>query len=201
MSDEQSPAPAPAPQPAPTPAPPPAGFKPDYVSLGLVGLLLVTAVFLGWQEMSGDDGLLPTGSMAPNFMVPRPSGENVQLADLRGRVVVLDFWATWCPPCREEMPWLVKLGADLEPKGVSFVAASQDDQDEQVSEVAAYVRELPGLASFVAYSNPTVGAAYKVQALPSLFVIDAQGRVVYSKAGLAQESAVRQAVEQALSAK
>ncbi len=182
-----------------TPAPP--NLKPDFVSLALVGLLLLTAVFLGWQELRGDDAILPAGEQAPDFSFRTAGGQTVTRAGLEGRVVVIDFWATWCPPCREEMPWLVELGKELDHHGGVLIAASQDDQDEQVELVREFAKNVPGLEHYAAYSTPEMGKAFRVSSLPTLFIIDKHGKVVFSKAGLANEEAIRSVVEEAVEAR
>jgi thiol-disulfide isomerase/thioredoxin len=172
----------------------PAKKGPDVVTLVIVGLLLLGTVALAVRELE-DSQLLPAGDPAPAFRFTRFEGGEVTLEGLRGQVVMVDFWATWCPPCREEMPSLVKLAAEFEPKGVRFVAVSHDDPDEAQAAVAAFARQVPGLEHYAAFGVPETGQAYLVRALPTLYLIDRDGRVVASRTGQMSEGQVRRWLE------
>ncbi len=137
----------------------------------------------------------PSAPVAPPFSLERLGGGRVTLAELRGQVVVIDFWATWCPPCRAEMPWLVAMGQRLGPKGVVFLAISEDDPPGQVPLVTAFAREVPGLERFAVLGDPDVERRYGVTSLPTLFVVDRQGRIAQRFVGQADEATVVQAVE------
>ena len=131
----------------------------------------------------------------PAFSLERLRGGRVTLAELRGKVVVLDFWATWCPPCRAEMPWLVKLGTRFESQGVVFIAISEDDPPGQVPLVNEFAREVPGLERFAVLGDPELESAYGVTSLPTLFVLDRQGQLVQKFVGAADEAELVALVE------
>lgn len=171
--------------------------KPDRVSAVIVVLLLAGAAVMGWQEVEASRRL-PDDSPAPDFTLERLEGEPVTLSALKGNVVLVDFWATWCPPCREEMPYLVKLAKQYEGQGVRFVAVSNDDLDEQKEAVAHFVEGLPDLKPFAAFGTPEVSAGYLVRALPTLYVIDRQGNIVASETGQASEAQIERWIEKAL---
>ena len=171
--------------------------KTDRVSAVIVVLLLAGAAVMGWQEVE-DSRRLPDDSPAPDFTVERFEGEPVTLSALKGNVVLVDFWATWCPPCREEMPYLVKLAKQYEGQGVRLVAVSNDDLDEQREAVGHFVEGLPDLKPFAAFGTPELGADYLVRALPTLYVIDRQGNIVASATGQASESQIERWIKKAL---
>jgi thiol-disulfide isomerase/thioredoxin len=174
------------------------GKKPDRVSTFIVVLLLAGAALMGWQEVQ-DSRRLPDDSLAPDFTLERLEGEPVSLSALKGQVVLVDFWATWCPPCREEMPYLVKLAKQYEAKGVRLVAVSNDDLDDQREAVSRYVVEtMPELRPYAAFGTPDVSATYLVRALPTLYVVDRAGAIVASQTGQASESQIEQWIEEAL---
>lgn len=141
------------------------------------------------------------GPAVPPFSLERLQGGRLTLAELRGRVVVIDFWATWCPPCRAEMPWLVKMGQRLESQGVTFVAISEDDPPGQIPEVTAFSKEVPGLEKFAVLGDPDIEAQYGVTSLPTLFIVDRQGRLVKQLVGAANEATVNDLVETLAAAK
>ncbi|MEW6434140.1 MAG: TlpA disulfide reductase family protein [Myxococcota bacterium] len=171
--------------------------NPDRVSAVIVVLLLAGAAVMGWQEVEASRRL-PDDSPAPDFTLERLEGGPVTLSALRGNVVLVDFWATWCPPCREEMPYLVKLAKQYEGQGVRLVAVSNDDLDEQKEAVGHFVEGLPALKPFVAFGTPEVSAGYLVRALPTLYVIDRQGHIVASETGQASEAQIERWIEKAL---
>lgn len=170
--------------------------KKDY-SLVIVVLLLLGAAAMAVNQLSASELMKPNVT-APGFAFDRFEGGTVSSEQLKGRVVMLDFWATWCPPCREEMPYLVKVAQEYEARGVSFVAVSHDDPEGARAEIATFARSVPGLTSFAAFGNEQASEAYLVEALPTLYVIDGKGRVVASHEGLASERSVRRWLDEAL---
>ena len=125
-------------------------------------------------------GLVALGNrgpkLAPDFAVTDLAGRAVRLSALRGSVVVLNLWATWCPPCRDEMPSMQRLYTRLHGKRFELLAVSQDEDGK--SAVEPFVKEL-GL-SFPVLVDPErqVGERYGVWGYPETFVIDRNGYVV-----------------------
>ncbi|MCC6333390.1 MAG: TlpA family protein disulfide reductase [Myxococcales bacterium] len=174
-----------------------AAKKPDRVTVVIVGLLLAGAALMGWQEVEASRRL-PDDSVAPDFTVETLLGGPVSLSSLKGQVVVIDFWATWCGPCRDELPYLLKQVKAHEAKGVKFLAVSNDDLDEQHEAVSAFVKGMPDLGPYAAFGTPELGHTYLVRALPTLYVIDRQGKIVASETGQASETQIARWIEAAL---
>jgi thiol-disulfide isomerase/thioredoxin len=158
--------------------------------------LLVTASPLWAAEPAPK--LLPVGAAAPPLVLERVEGGTLSLADLRGRVVLVDFWATWCPPCRAELPWLVRLAKRHAAEGLWLVAVNQDDAAQQRALVAEFAPTVPGLQAWAAYGSEALKQAWQVDGLPTLYLVDREGRVVAAHEGLLTEEAVTRAVESAL---
>ena len=167
----------------------------------LAGLLLPGVAMLvheGIQE-ARQAKTVEQGKPAPMFEAERLGGGTLELADLRGKVVMLDFWATWCPPCVEEMPTLVKLAKEYEARGLVLVAADRIESDSKV-EVGLFVSKLPPLPpnAHVVFADDEIARRYNIQALPTLFFVDREGRMKSAFTGYAPESVWRQRIEEAL---
>jgi thiol-disulfide isomerase/thioredoxin len=184
--------------PPPGPALPPPRRSGRLLVAALLGLGLLGVLVAGIDEARK---LRPhtSGKQAPNVGFQRFGGGAVSLQALRGKVVLVDFWATFCPPCVEEMPVLVKLAHEYEPRGVVFVAPSLDDPDRAVVEVGAFIdRQVPGLAPYAAFGNDASANAFGVRALPTMVIIDRAGNVVATYIGSASERVWRARIESAL---
>ncbi|MEM7407990.1 MAG: TlpA disulfide reductase family protein [Pseudomonadota bacterium] len=117
---------------------------------------------------------------APEFNLPDPNGKAHKLADYRGKLLIVNFWATWCAPCRKEMPSLQRLWKALRPDGVELVAI---DFGDTAADVAKFGRETA--LEFPLLLDPTgnVLRAYGALGLPTTYVLDRSGRVVYKVTG------------------
>jgi peroxiredoxin len=118
----------------------------------------------------------PRAAAAPDFTVPRLGSGFVALKELRGSAVFLNFWATWCPPCKTEMPSMERLYRRHKDRGLTIVAISIDAAGAEP--VASFVRQLD--LTFPIGLDPTLEVAnrYTVRALPSSFLIDRSGNTV-----------------------
>jgi thiol-disulfide isomerase/thioredoxin len=134
--------------------------------------------------------------VAPNFLVTdADAGTPVQLSDLKGKVVVVDFWATWCGPCKMTIPVIEQIYTDYHPKGVDFIGITADTRDKVERFRATNKINYPmGIDE-----TGKAGKDYKVEDIPRLIVIDKQGNIVYEDDGAPlNESAVRQAIDYSL---
>ncbi len=163
----------------------------------LVAAVLLAAAIGAGAAPTTPPPHLARGELAPEFKVERLVGGELTLSSLRGRVVVIDFWATWCPPCRAELPWLMDLARRYESRGVFFVAMNQDDGPQRAL-ATAFAAELPGIDRFITLGGPKLAGPYRVDGLPTLYVVDRQGHVFASAEGRLTEAAVAGAIEEAL---
>jgi thiol-disulfide isomerase/thioredoxin len=185
---------APAPSP-PTPSP---ARSARLLVVLLLGLGILGALWLGIRE-AREARPHTSGLQAPNVGFQRFGGGAVSLQSLRGKVVLVDFWGTFCAPCVEEMPVLVKLAHEYEPRGLVFVAPSLDDPERARVEVGAFIdRQVPGLAPYAAFGNDASANAFGVHLLPTMVVIDRSGKVAATYLGSASEHAWRERIEAAL---
>jgi thiol-disulfide isomerase/thioredoxin len=166
----------------------------------VVGVLVLAGmgglVAQGYLE-NRDQKMVSTGKAAPVFVIPRLDGTQVGLPGLSGRVVMVDFWATWCGPCRQEMPHLVSLAREYQDKGLTFLAVNSDFEDPAQVEEWAH-KNVPDLLPYVAFADNEMLRAYNINSLPTLFFIDRKGHVLESVSGAYSEPQLRRMVERAL---
>ncbi|WP_249870647.1 redoxin domain-containing protein [Oceanobacillus saliphilus] len=123
---------------------------------------------------------LEKGDMAPDFELATLDGEPARLSDYRGKHVFINFWATWCPPCRAEMPDMQKLyeNEDIE---ILAVNLTQSESSEEV--VKTFVEDFALTFPILMDVDAEVSTTYKVQAYPTSYLIDSNGRIQYIALG------------------
>jgi cytochrome c biogenesis protein CcmG/thiol:disulfide interchange protein DsbE len=137
------------------------------------GLVLGLLALLAWGLVQADSGPRASGP-APDFTLTDFDGRTMTLRSLRGQVVVVNFWASWCPPCREEAAYLEKTWRTYQDRGVVFIGVDWVDTEK---EALAYIDEFD-----ITYLNgPDVGTriatAYRIQGVPETFFIDKAGQL------------------------
>lgn len=121
-------------------------------------------------------------ALAPDFALEDIDGKRRRLSDLRGKVVLVNFWATWCPPCRREMPSIERLSHAL--KGADFAILAVNVA-ESLDEVFSFTGTLDPVPTFpiVFDRDSSVLKAWPVRGLPTTFILDKQGRIAYRAVG------------------
>jgi thiol-disulfide isomerase/thioredoxin len=136
-----------------------------------VGLVVYFAVIPRNNAPPG----LPSALLAPDFKLMAASGKQASLSDFRGKVVLLDFWATWCGPCVEELPVLVALQKKYESKGFTVVGVNMDSMGAPA--VIDFVRQ-NALNYPILLSGGDLPADYPVPGFPTAFLIDRRGAII-----------------------
>lgn len=124
---------------------------------------------------------------APEFTLSGLDGKTVSLSDFKGRVVFLDFWASWCPPCKKEMPELRKLSDKFPASDLAIVAVSVDKKKEHAN---GFISTVPGAsAKFIVLHDPasSVVSQYMAQAMPTSFILDKSGVIRFVHFGYREE--------------
>ena len=141
-----------------------------------LGLLLIQACTPSSQAMQGGQQEaavgINVGEIAPDFTLLDLDGNEVRLSEFQGRVVLVNFWATWCPPCRAEMPDIESLYQEYKDKGLVVIGI---DIGEPEATVRQFVQRGGYSWTFVLDSTGTVAANYNIRAIPTSFFIDREG--------------------------
>lgn len=167
------------------------------------GALAVLVVALGgsavWTVRNAATlGPVTRGAVAADFSLPRVDGTPgaLSLSSYRGRVVVLDFWATWCPPCLAALPMMHDLSREVESKGVNFVGVDSDGAQTSPTEVTEFLRQ-HGAPYPVVYDDGTVGERYRIKVLPTVVVVGKDGAVERVFIGSTGKNALAAAINSA----
>jgi len=150
-----------------------------------------------WNILNSPAYKTSIGSMAPDLAFPDPDGNIRKLSDLRGKVVLLDFWASWCGPCRRESPNVRNVYAKYHDKGFEVFSVSLDrDANNWKKAIKDDKLVWPNHVSDLKYWSSEAAAIYGVRSIPSMFLIDREGRIVAKDLrGEALERAVKQLLE------
>lgn len=166
------------------------------MDIGIWALVLGLFAYRAGPQLAAALGVGGGGSRAPDFELQTLDGQTVRLADLRGKVVLVNFWATWCPPCRLEMPWFEQLHRERAADGLVVLGASTDVGTPDV--VRQFLAER-SITYPVGQASPALEHAFGgVRGLPTSFLIDRSGRIRHSVTGIFAEPALRAAVDRLL---
>ncbi len=142
-------------------------------------LLLLPTLPLTVQAGQGLTAL-PEKAPAPDFELNDMDGKSHHLADYRGRVVIINFWATWCPPCRAEMPSMQRAWEQLSQEEIQMLAINVAEDEERISQFSSdYPVEFPLLMDL----DSKVSEAWPLRGFPTTFIVDAEGRIAYQAIG------------------
>ena len=119
----------------------------------------------------------------------------VKLSDFRGKAVLLNFWATFCGPCKVEMPWLVELQKQYGPQGFEIVGVALDDSGKETIE--KFAKEM-GVNYTILQGQDAVGDAYGAVGLPATYYIDRNGKIIDSALGLVSRSEIENSIKKSL---
>lgn len=162
--------------------------KMKNIRLILVFVLLMAAMNGRAQMQQADDDakyateLLKPGTQVPDFKLKTPEGKAVKLSKLiKGKYAVIDFWASWCPDCRKDMPNVQRMYKDFAPRGVEFVGVSFDTEAESWQKaIEKYNIRYTQVSELKKMRDSEVAKAFGVKWIPSMMFVDPQGKVVLS---------------------
>lgn len=147
----------------------------------IITFLLVCLALAGMASVRTAIAALPAvGTRAPDFSLKSSTGRNMRLSELRGEVVLLNFWATWCGPCRQEMPQLGRLYTQYREAGFTLLGVNIDDSRANAETM---VKKLGVHFPTLFDSDKRVARLYDVDTMPATLLIDRDGRVRYVHRG------------------
>jgi peroxiredoxin len=143
----------------------------------MMGRRLFTLLFTGFLAVPV---LAAVPKVAPDITLTALSGESIRIADLKGQVVLLDFWASWCIPCRRSFPEVDALHRELKPKGLTVIAVNVDEQQKNAY---TFLEKYPHTMTVAFDPKGTAAQAFDLQAMPSSMIVDRRGRVRFTHEG------------------
>ena len=180
----------------------PVGRRSERNPLALVVVAMIAAAMLYFGfHMARRAGSEPSAFMgkstvAPDFKLETLDGKDMRLSDLRGKAVLLNFWATWCGPCKIETPWLVELQKEYGAQGLQVIGVAMDDSGKD--DIQKFAKDM-GVNYPVLLGKEAVGDAYGgVPALPESFFIGRNGKIVERIIGLKGRGDIEDAIKKAL---
>jgi thiol-disulfide isomerase/thioredoxin len=148
------------------------------------------------------------GKPAPDFTLEDLSGQKISLASYRGKAVMINFWATWCGPCKLETPWLVELRNEYAPKGFEILGISAEADDLADNDTQGWAKDKAAIASFVRrehmpypvlINGDSISNAYGgLEAMPTSFFVDRTGKVVAAQLGITSKDDMAEKIQKAL---
>lgn len=146
-------------------------------TLILAGAIWIWITSAFFDNPSDEDQVaLYPGFLAPDFTAASFSGEEISLSDLRGRAVLVNLWASWCVPCRSEMPALERVYQDYRADRLVILAVNATDQDHE-EDIRSFTQELGLTFPILLDPNGDISRAYHLTALPTSYFISADGRI------------------------
>ena len=178
---------------------PASGGKRNPLALAVVAVVAAAMLYFGFHmaRRSGPAPLPITKSgPAPDFTLQSLDGNSMRLSDLRGKAVLLNFWATWCGPCKIETPWLVELQNQYASQGLRVVGVEMGDDSKD--EIVQFMKDM-GVNYPILLGKEAVGEAYGgVPALPETFFIGRDGKIVDKIIGLKGKADIEDSIKKAL---
>jgi thiol-disulfide isomerase/thioredoxin len=169
-----------------------------FFIVAIVGAMLFAGVRISRDNRAAGrpkGGLI--GNAAPDFELATLDGKNLKLSDLRGKGVLLNFWATYCGPCKVEMPWFVELQNEYGPQGFQIVGVAMDDASTE--DIAKFAKQM-GVNYPVLLGKDSVADSYGgVSVLPTTFFVDRNGKLIAREFGLQSRSVFVDHIKEALS--
>jgi peroxiredoxin len=172
------------------------------VIIGVVALMIYAGARLSRTTTGAGAGpeeasVMKAGTMAPDFELKTPDGKAVKLSSYRGKAVLLNFWATWCGPCKVETPWLVDFYKQYQPQGLEILGVAMDDSSSR-DEIPKFIKDMNVNYTIVEGTEDVADTYGGVNVFPVSFFIDRNGKIVSVVLGLTDHSDMEDDIKKAL---
>ncbi|MFZ0317558.1 MAG: TlpA disulfide reductase family protein [Candidatus Sulfotelmatobacter sp.] len=178
-------------------------MKRNPLALVVVAFVAALMLYFGYHQARRTGPVfashLTQSSLAPDFTLESLDGKTMKLSDFRGKAVLLNFWATWCGPCKIEMPWFVELQNQYAAQGFQIVGVAMDDASKE--DIGKFAKDM-GVNYPILIGKESVGDQYGgVPALPESFLIGRDGKIVDKIIGLRGKAEIEDAIKKAIDTK
>lgn len=178
-------------------------MKRNVIIAVVLGLALAVMLWYAVREAQRTDpgsqmaqlGAKADGKPAPDFDLKTLDGKDLKLSDLKGKGVLVNFWATYCSPCKVEMPWLADFQKQYQDKGFTIVGVTMDDA--KPAEIAKFTQDM-GVTYPIVLGTDAVGDSYGAQFLPTSVYIDRTGNIIQRVYGLVNRSEIEDNIKKTL---
>jgi thiol-disulfide isomerase/thioredoxin len=179
-------------------------MKRNYIIIGIMTVVLAVMIWQGVKQSRGGGSVAAAnlsgdvrGKGAPDFeLTDVRTGKPVRLSDYRGKAVLLNFWATWCPPCKEEIPLFIYLQKQYEAQGLVILGVAMDDSGPNA--IASFAEQARMNYPVLLGTDAVADQYGNVEALPTTFYIGRDGRIVNRIFGLVSQDTVEANIKAAL---
>ena len=168
-------------------------LKMVYTAISIALVLLATLVFISSVSLAGETNQVESAKLAPGWELTDLEGKTVRSSDFKGKVVVLDFWATWCPPCRAEIPDFIALQKKYSSEGLAVIGVSVDQAS--LKTVKAFAEKNGINYPVVLADNKIVDSFGGIDGLPTTFLIDRNGNIVKQHLGFTPSTTIEKEVK------
>ncbi len=174
-------------------------MKRSPLALVVVAFVVALMLYYGYHHArrgAESSPRITQSTIAPDFSLESLDGKTTRLSDFRGKAVLLNFWATWCGPCKIEMPWFVDLQKRYGSQGLQIVGVAMDDGSKE--DIAKFAKDM-GVNYPILLGKESVGDQYGgVPALPETFLVGRDGKIVDKIVGLRGKSEIEDSIKRAL---
>jgi len=158
---------------------------PFFIALIVAVMLFAALRIAHYHRANGPGRGQLIGNLAPDFNLQTLDGKTMKLSDFRGKAVLLNFWATYCEPCKVEMPWFVELQKEYGPQGFQIVGVANDDASTE--DIAKFAKAM-GINYPILIGKDPVSDSYDISVLPTSFFLDRDGKLIAREFGLQSRS-------------